>query len=152
MKKILSYCFLLCITLSYTFANISDQKVKDSVQKFILIVKDGLKQTSIPGGIVVVARSNKIICTEPFGYTTLPNNNPKKITRKTIFPISSITKNVTAFLVGALVDAGRIKWDDKVRKYNQSFFLHSEELSNKLTIQDLISHCIGFKHYSSDSL
>ncbi len=132
--------------------NTNEEKVKQAIDKLIPIIKDGLEKTNIPGGYLVVTQKNKIICVVSFGNTTIASNNPKPIDNNTVFPVSSISKNITAFLVGALVDDGKIKWEDKVRKYDKDFFLHSEELSAELTIQDLISHCSGFKHFSADSL
>ncbi|MBR1944331.1 MAG: serine hydrolase [Alphaproteobacteria bacterium] len=139
-------------TVENNTSNNSAIRVQQAIDKIIPIIKDGLEKTHIPGGYLIVTQKDKIVCVVSFGNTTIANNNPKLVDNNTVFPVSSISKNITAFLVGALVDDCKIKWEDKVRKYDEDFFLHSEELSSELTIQDLISHCSGFKHFSADSL
>ena len=143
----------VAIVASATFCAyglISDQKVEMATKQLISIIDHGHKELKIPGCVLAVVRHNKVICTKPFGYASADDTSP--VTNDTIFPVSSVTKNITALLVGALVDAGKLKWDDKIRKYDKDFFVHSEEYSKDLTIKDLISHSCGFKHFSADSL
>ena len=152
MHKLIISIFAISLITNYSSANDISTKINKVIEKFIPIVKDGAKQIKIPGGYFVVVQRGKVISVVSFGNTTIDSNNPIPINDSVVFPVSSISKNITAFLVGALVDDGKIKWEDKIRKYNKNFFLHSEALSSKLTIQDLISHCSGFKHFSADSL
>ena len=152
MHRLIISIFAISLVTNCSAVKIPDTKVKQAIDTIIPIIKDGLKKTNIPGGYLIVTQKNKIVYIQSFGNTTVSNNNPQQITDNTVFPVSSISKNITAFLVGALVDDGKIKWEDKVRKYDKAFFLHSEELSAELTIQDLISHSSGFKHFSADSL
>lgn len=152
MHRLIISIFAISLIGTCSAVKISDAKVKQAIDTIIPIVKSGLKKVNIPGGYLIVTQKDKIVYIESFGNTTVSNNNPSSVNNNTVFPVSSISKNITAFLVGALVDDGKIKWDDKVRKYDKDFFLHSEELSAELTIQDLISHCSGFKHFSADSL
>ena len=128
---------------------LTNEKLKKVIKKLIPIVEEGAKKIKIPGGYLVIARKNEIYKV-PFGNIAL--NNSQTVSNNTLFSIASVSKSITAYLVGALVEAGKLKWNDKVRKYDKDFFFHSEELSAELTIQDLISHCSGFKHFSADSL
>ncbi|MDR0640223.1 MAG: serine hydrolase [Holosporales bacterium] len=147
---------LALVALSFSFGagncGISDSHVKQCAKQLEKIVVDGLKKTDIPGCMFVVARKGQIIHIGSYGKTTYDSNAPQPVTNSTVFPISSITKNITAILVGALVDAGILHWEDKVRKYLPNFFMTSEELSNEMTILDLVSHSSGYKHFSADSL
>ena len=152
MQKLIISIFAISLIGNCSPSTNTIAKVNSAVERIIPIINNGLKKTQIPGGYLVVTQKDKVIAVFSFGNTTVSSNNPKPIDDYTVFPVSSISKNITAFVVGALVDAGIIKWDDRVRKYDKNFFLHSEELSDKLTIQDLISHCSGFKHFSADSV
>lgn len=152
VKKVSSFLIIFSLSFGAGNCSISDQHVKESAQKMDKIIKDGLKKVGIPGCIFVVARKGKIIHAGAYGKTTYDSNSPEAVTPSTTFSISSITKNITAFLVGALVDAGVLHWDDKVRKYLPNFFMTSEELSNEMTVLDLVSHSSGYKHFSCDSL
>lgn len=132
------------------FALISDQKVYESSKKLVEIIEKGREERNILGCVVAIVRHDKVILVKPFGYTSLEKTVP--VTTDTVFPISSVSKNVTSFLIGALVDDGKLKLDDKVRKYDKSFFIHSEEFSKNLTIKDLICHGSGFPNFTGDSL
>ncbi len=135
--------------ISEVNAVLTEQQIESARKQMVSVIPNGLKKCKIPGGVLVVVKHDKIYIT-PFGYTDA--NKKTTITSDTLFPISSGSKNVTAFLVGALVDAGKLSWENKVRKYDKDFFIHSEEFSKELTIKDLISHCSGFKHFAGDSL
>lgn len=132
------------------FALISDDKVEESSKRLVEIIEKGCKDRNILGCVVAIVRHNKIVLLKPFGYTTIDKTVP--ITVDTVFPISSVSKNITAFLIGALVDDGVIKLDDKIRKYDKTFFIHSEEFSKNLEIKDLICHGSGFPNFAADSL
>ena len=131
---------------------ISDKEILDKVPEFEKIIKEGLKKIRIPGAILSISRGDKILYSNGFGKTAIDGYEPQNVDTKTLFPISSLSKTVTAILVGALVDDKKIAFEDKVRKYYPEFFICNEELSNKFTIQDLISHSSGLKHFTADSL
>ncbi|MDR3224028.1 MAG: serine hydrolase [Holosporales bacterium] len=133
-------------------AKLTDAELLEKAKTMEQIIADGIKKVKIPGATLVVARNGKMTHMAVLGKTTLDSNNPEPITKTTLFPISSITKNITAILVGSLVDEGIISFDDKVRKYLPDFFVTNEELSNEFTILDLISFRSGFKNFSADSL
>lgn len=145
----------LCLTQICTHiceARLTDAELAEKARQMEQYFREMMKQTKVPGMAFCVSRSNKVIHTQAFGYTTIPSNSPQKVDTKTLFPISSVTKNFTAILVGALVDAGKLVLDDKVRKYVPDFFVKDEELSNEFTILDLISQRSGYPHFSADSL
>ena len=149
MNKLLKICYIF-ITTSVALADISQQKIDQAINDIVPVIQDGLKKTKIPGCYFVVTRKGKIVTVKTFGNTVINTND--RVNSHTIFPISSITKNFTAFLVGALVDDGKLEWNAKVRKYCPNFFLHSEELSRELEVKDLISHSSGFSHFAADTL
>lgn len=135
---------------SLAFCSISDEKVDECAKKIVSIMDNGHKERKIPGCVLVIVRHDKIVLVKPFGHTSIEKTTP--ITADTLFPISSVSKNITAFLASALEDAGKLKLNDKVRKYDKDFFVHSEEYSKELEIKDLICHGSGFPHFAANSL
>ncbi len=130
-------------------AVVSDNNLKQNIQKFEKVVESAMARLKIPGCAFVVVRKGAVIHEACFGYAML---GEKKVTKQTMFPLSSLTKNVTAVVTGCLVDDGLISFDDPVRKYISDFFIGNEYISSKFTIKDLISHRSGFKHFLADSL
>lgn len=149
----ISIIFALIIVYAFpTLSEITDAEILVNAKKMEKIIIDGMAKIKIPAAVLSISRGNKPLYSKAFGQTTIPENHPKQISSKTLFPVSSVTKNVTAILVGALVDDGKLSFDDKVRKYYPEFFISNEGLSNEFTIRDLISHSSGFKHFSADTL
>ena len=131
---------------------ISDEEILKNIPNFEKVMTDGLEKIKIPGATLSIARADKVLYFKAFGKTAMPGYQSTEATPQTLFSVSSVSKNISAILVGALVDAGKISFNDKVRKYYPEFFICNEELSNEFTIQDLISHSSGLKHFSGDSL
>ncbi|MDR1609476.1 MAG: serine hydrolase [Holosporales bacterium] len=146
----LALLFATCIT--ECCAKLTDEELLAKAKSMEAIIEDGLAKLKIPGAAFVVSRNGKIIYTGAFGKTTIASNFPNPITKTTLFPVSSLTKNISAILVGALVDAGTISFDDKVRKYLPDFFISNEQISAEFTVLDLISHRSGLKHFAADTL
>lgn len=145
--KIIALC---CFSLQCIAASISNSRLQVAIKEIDPIICDYLKKLQIPGGVIVVSTKDRVLYTKSFGKIAI--DSKEQVDNNTLLAVSSLSKNVAAFVVGALVDEGKIQWTDKIRKYDKNFFLHSEELSKELTIQDLISHSIGFPHFACDSL
>jgi len=151
-KKSIFVFFILFSLFSLSYAEITDEQLLNNAKKMEEIITEGLKKLHIPGATLSISRVDKVIYTNAFGKTTIENNTPQNVTLHTLFPVSSVSKNVTAILVGALVDEGILSFDDKVRKYLPDIFICNEEFSKELTILDLISHRCGLKNFSGDTL
>ncbi|MDR0942298.1 MAG: beta-lactamase family protein [Holosporales bacterium] len=151
-QKIAALLPALGIVCSLCSAKLTDAELLSKAKKMEKIIQDGMKKIKVPGVAFSVSRKDKVIYSAAFGKTTIDSNSPKPVSPTTLFPVSSLSKNVTAILVGILVDKGILSFDDKVRKYIPDFFVVDEETSNKFTVLDLISHRSGFKSWASDSL
>lgn len=64
-------------------------------------------------------------------------------TTDSIFQIASITKVFTASLIMQLVDEGRVNLDCPVKQYLRDFQLADPELSNIITVAQLLDHTSG---------
>lgn len=140
------------ISSDFRETKISDGEILEKIPGIEKVIIDGLEKIKIPGAILAISRKDKVLYCKAFGKTALSGYQPKDADTQTLFSVSSVSKNITAVLVGALVDEGKIAFSDKVRKYYPEFFIGNEELSNEFTIQDLISHSSGLKHFSADTL
>ena len=131
---------------------ISDEEIIAKIPEMEKVINDGLKKIKIPGITLSISRADKVLYFKAFGKTAMPGYPSKDVNNQTVFSVSSLTKTFSAILVGALVDEGKISFDDKVRKYYPEFFICNEEFSNEFTVRDLISHSSGLKHFSADTL
>lgn len=100
-----------------------------------------LKEWRVPGVAVAVIHDGRVLLSKGYGYRDLEKRLP--VTSKTLFPIASITKPVTATAAAILVDDGKINWNDRVREHLPKFRLHAEEAAAQLTIRDCLAHRTG---------
>ncbi len=109
------------------------------------IVSQAIEEFHVPGIAVAVVAGNKTILCKGYGMRDLEKELP--VTENTVFPIASNTKAFTSFLLGQLVQEGKIAWDDPVVKYIPKFRLHNEELTSQVTLRDLIAHRTGIPRH-----
>ncbi len=109
------------------------------------IVSQALEEFHVPGIAVAVVVGNKTILCRGYGMRDLGKELP--VTENTVFPIASNTKAFTSFLIGQLVQEGKVAWDDPVIKYIPEFRLYNEELTSQVTLRDLIAHRTGIPRH-----
>lgn len=114
-------------------------------RKVDAIVTQALEEFHVPGAAIAVVAGDKIIHCQGYGMRDLENALP--VTENTVFPIASNTKAFTSFLIGQLVEEGKLAWDDPVIKYLPEFRLHNHELSSQVTLRDLIAHRTGIPRH-----
>ncbi|MCU0647314.1 MAG: serine hydrolase [Gemmatimonadaceae bacterium] len=69
------------------------------------------------------------------------------MTPQTLLAIGSSSKAFTTFAMGALVDAGKLRWDAPVRTYLPWFRMHDDVATLRLTPRDLVTHRSGLPRH-----
>lgn len=100
-----------------------------------------LRAFQVPGIAVGVVKDGKLIHAKGYGVRSLSNKLP--VDANTLFGIASNSKAFTSAAIGMLVDAGKLKWDDKVRDYIPEFKLYDPYVTETFTIRDLLTHRCG---------
>lgn len=100
-----------------------------------------LDEFCVPGLAVVVVQNDEVIYLDTFGYRDIEKKRP--VTPDTQFYIASATKPFTAMGIMTLVDAGRLRLDDPVKKHLPRLELPDAEMTEKLTVRDLLCHARG---------
>src|SRR5688572_27801128 len=103
--------------------------------------QSAIKEMDIPGAAVVVVREGKVVLLETIGVRDVTSNKP--VTPDTIFYIASCTKSLNAMAALTLVEEGKLELDAPVKKYLPQFQTADAELTEKLTIRDLLCHARG---------
>ncbi|MFD2513823.1 serine hydrolase [Pontibacter locisalis] len=109
-----------------------------------------LQEWDVPGMAIAIVKNDSVVFAK--GYGVLSNKTGGKVDANTLFGIASNSKAYTAAALATLVDAGKIKWTDKVTKYVPYLQLYDPYVTANLTIEDLLSHRVGFKTFSGDLL
>jgi CubicO group peptidase (beta-lactamase class C family) len=95
----------------------------------------------VPGAAIAVGQAGELAS----AATGVVNRNTDvAATTDTVFQIGSVTKVWTATLVMQLVDEGLVDLDRPVRRYLEAFGVVDRELTETVTVRQLLSHTTGF--------
>jgi Beta-lactamase/Domain of unknown function (DUF3471) len=100
------------------------------------------KDWSIPGLAVAVVNGGVTIAK---GYGAREQGKPERVDENTIFDAASLTKSFTATLAAMMVDEGKMKWDDPIRRYLPDLVLPDPYLTEHATLRDFLSHRTGLE-------
>ena len=112
------------------------------------LIETWRNEYNVPGMSVGIIKDGKIILSE--GYGVLEEGKQEKADRHTLYSIASNTKAFISASIAKLVEQGKLKWDDKVKKHLPYFELYDPCVSDMTTIRDLLSHRTGLGTYSGD--
>jgi D-alanyl-D-alanine carboxypeptidase len=125
-NKLMRSVLFVVLLPSFAFADKADDFVLASMKKW-----------NTPGISVAVIRDGKVVKLKGYGFANLEHK--VKVTPETIFQSGSIGKQFTSALVMKLVEDGKIKLDDSIRKYLPD----SPSTWEKVTVRHLLSHTGG---------
>jgi CubicO group peptidase (beta-lactamase class C family) len=89
-------------------------------------------------GVVLVARSGKVLLERGYGQRVPGGAEP--VATDTVFPIGSITKQLTGAAVLVLEQQGKLRVEDTLGKW----FPHAPADKREITIHQLLTHQAGF--------
>lgn len=98
-------------------------------------------------GTVLIAKGNKILFNQGYGWTDLKKTTPIK--SETKFYIASINKQFTASAILKLEEQGKLKTTDYIGKFFQNIPKDKEQI----TIHHLLAHTSGLaQNYTADGI
>ncbi|MGD2108133.1 MAG: serine hydrolase [Phycisphaerae bacterium] len=118
---------------------------KESLEGFDTFVEQAITDWNTPGLAIGIVLDDGLIYAKGFGLRDREHNLP--VTPKTLFAIGSSTKAFTTFLLGLLVDEGKLDWDKPVADYIPGFKLHDDYASTHVTARDLVTHRSGLPRH-----
>jgi len=117
----------------------------DAMKGFDDFAAGALKSWDVPGASVAVISHGSVVYAKGFGQRDVKDNLP--VTADTLFAIGSCTKAFTTFVLGQLVDEGKLEWDKPVSRYLPGFRLSDPTASQELTPRDLVTHRSGLPRH-----
>jgi len=104
-------------------------------------IATGMKAWKIPGLSIAVVKDGKPVLIK--GYGVVKAGGQEKVDGDTIFAIGSASKAFTAAALGTLVDADRIKWDDRVLNHWLEFRMSDPWVTQEIRVSDLLANHSG---------
>lgn len=102
------------------------------------LIEKELKASGIPGAAFVFVQNGRIVYTKGYGVSDVAARTPVDPER-TIWPVASITKAITAIGVLQLVDEGKVELDKDVNQYLKRLQVPAQGYG-PLTLRHLLSH------------
>ncbi|MBV6443575.1 MAG: D-aminopeptidase [Saprospiraceae bacterium] len=94
-----------------------------------------------PGGVVLVAKGDRILYERALGMADVAANKP--LTTASQFRIGSITKQFTAVAILQLADQGKLKLTDEIQRY-----VDFPKKEHPITIEHLLTHTSGIPNFT----
>ncbi len=119
------------------------------------VLRADIEAGRMPGAVVAIARRNKLVYLEAFGFRDAVTRAP--MTVDTVFNIASMTKPLTTVAALSLYERGLLSMDDPLEMYLPEFakrrvavlsedgasILREEPARRSITLQDLMRHTSG---------
>ncbi|MGH6949671.1 MAG: serine hydrolase domain-containing protein, partial [Vitreimonas sp.] len=102
-----------------------------------------MTEAGVPGLAIAVVHGDDPPIAQGFGVRRL--GRAERVDADTVFDIASLTKSFTAAGAAALVDEGRLAWDDRVVRWLPHVAFSDPWLTEHVTLRDLLSHRTGLQ-------
>ncbi|MFN2398509.1 MAG: serine hydrolase [Gemmatimonadaceae bacterium] len=106
-------------------------------------IAKAVKDWEIPGLSIAIVRNDSVIVVKEYGVREM--GKPGKVDEHTVFDAASLTKSFTATAIAMLVDEGKMRWDDPLKRHLPQVRFVDPYLTENLTIRDLLAHRSGLE-------
>lgn len=111
------------------------------IQAFDQYAERVRRDWAIPGMAITVVKDGRVLFSKGYGVREV--GRPEPVDTQTLFACASTTKAMTVTLLGMLVDAGKLRWDDPVYQYLPELQFYEPYVTRQVTIRDLLLHNTG---------
>jgi CubicO group peptidase (beta-lactamase class C family) len=118
---------------------------KQSLDGLDTVIEKATKDFKVPGLAIAIVKDGEVIYAHGFGQRDMEKKLP--VTAQTLFAIGSCTKAFTTFVMGTLVEEGKLGWDTPVRSYLPGFRMSDPIATESITPRDLVTHRSGLPRH-----
>jgi CubicO group peptidase (beta-lactamase class C family) len=118
---------------------------RQELEGYDQLVQGMIDAWRVPGLAVAIVKDGAVIYEKGFGYRDRDKKLP--VTPDTLFAIGSSTKAFTTFVLGTLVDEGKLDWDKPVSGFLPGFQLYDRTATELMTPRDLVTHRSGLPRH-----
>lgn len=140
-KKFFSCLFLIIALLPSVNSEPAVQKAQDTRVDSVDKLFAELNNTESPGIAILVVRDGKVLLRRCYGMANLEHE--ASITPETVFDIASVSKQFCGMAVSMLIEQGKIRLQDDIRKYIPEL----PDFGHTITIDHLVHHTSGIRDW-----
>ena len=147
----LTFTFLLSIAMLFAQApGKRDRPIEPVIEQLKTFINNGMRKTGVPGVAVAVVYRDRVVYLEGFGHRKA--GSAAEVNSNTVFQLASLSKPIASTIVAALAGDHEVDWDDRIVDLDREFKLSDPDVTEQLTIRDLLSHRSGLPTSSGDAL
>ncbi|HTR20218.1 MAG TPA: serine hydrolase [Gemmatimonadales bacterium] len=120
-------------------------QARRALQGFDKWVDSAVASWKVVGAAVGIIVDGQIVYAKGHGFRDRDKQLP--VTTQTLFAIGSASKAFTVFALGTLVDQGRVDWDKPVADYLPGFRMYDPDVTQRLSVRDLVTHRSGLPRH-----
>lgn len=124
--------------------------IEEILNEYDSLVTTEVKTSNTVGAAIAIIYKNQVVFQKCFGVKKAGTKD--SINQNTIFRLASVSKSISGVLAGMLADEKIIGLDDKVTAYIPDFRLKDAQITQELTIRNLLSHTTGLAPHAYDDL
>lgn len=117
-------------------------------ERFDPLVDAVVARYRLPGIAVGVIEDGQVVYRRTAGELALGSGQP--VTDDALFKIASNSKAMTATLLARLVQQGKLRWDDPVKRWLPAFRMHDPWVTEHMQVGDLLTHRSGLGEGAGD--
>lgn len=120
----------------------------DQLKQLDAFIEKSLATYKIPGAAVALIQDGKVVLMKGYGVREIGKSD--KVDENTLFQLASVTKTFTGGSVGAMVDAGKLKWEEPICNILPEFRFENDYVTRWCTERDLLTHTTGWPEFGGD--
>jgi CubicO group peptidase (beta-lactamase class C family) len=132
-------------TLPFSVERVAAGAARKELEGYDQLVQGMVDAWRVPGLAVAIVKDGEVIYQKGFGFRDREKKLP--VTEDTLFAIGSSTKAFTTFVMGTLVDEGKLDWDKPVATFLPGFKLYDRTATELMTPRDLVTHRSGLPRH-----
>ncbi|KAF0236279.1 MAG: hypothetical protein FD181_2850 [Prolixibacteraceae bacterium] len=125
-------------------------EIKEIINEYDSLITAEIKASGTVGAAVAVVYRNEVVYIKCFGVKK--SGTKDSIDQHTIFRLASVSKPISGVLAGMLADEQIINFEDKVVDYLPGLRLKNTEITEEITIRNLLTHTTGLSAHAYDDL
>lgn len=137
----------LIVLVCFFFTTTAFSQYEKKIEAAKALFEKFAKENNVPGASISVSVRGEIIWSYGWGFADLEQHVPVDPS-KTLFRIGSVSKPITAFALGRLVDQGKIDLDVPIQQYVPLFPVKKYPI----TLRQLAGHLAGIRHYKGNEM
>ena len=124
--------------------------IEPLLQQIETYVQSAMDKTGVPGVAVAIVYKDRVVYLKGFGVRKAGDR--ARVDADTVFQLASVSKPIASTVVAALVGNHEVDWDNRIVDLDPDFKLSDPNVTEQLTIRDLLSHRSGLPTSAGDAL